>query len=114
MGITREQLLELARQITGQADYDAAVGETIKGYIAKKLAEYERAIRRYERKYGMSFTQFTAKLQDKQFVQRLEAEQGIVNLEDDYFEWEGLISEVEYLRRKMQELTPLSPPAAST
>jgi hypothetical protein len=70
MGITREQLLELARQITGQADYDAAVGETIKGYIAKKLAEYERAIRRYERKYGMSFTQFTAKLQDKQFVQR--------------------------------------------
>lgn len=109
-----EQILALAREITGQSDPEIAVGEALQSYIEKKLAQHERAIRRYEHKYGMSFAQFATKLNDKKFTQQLETKRGILKLENDYFEWEGLVSEVEHLRRKLQELAPLTHMATST
>jgi hypothetical protein len=108
MSAVQEQILKLAREITGQSDPQIAVGEALQSFITKRLEQYERAIRRYERKYGMNFAQFAEGLKDKKSVQRLEAKQGILKLENDYFEWEGLISEVEYLHRKLEELAPLA------
>lgn len=108
MRVVEKQILKLAREITGQSDPQAAVSDALQSFIIKRLKEYERVIRRYERKYGMNFAHLAEALKDKKSVQRLEAEHGILKLENDYFEWEGLISEVEYLRRKLEELAPLT------
>ncbi|MBT9132746.1 MAG: hypothetical protein DDT33_01275 [Firmicutes bacterium] len=65
----------------------------------------KQGIKDYAEKYGMSYEEFDGKIRDKSLSGRLEKNRGVIELENDYFDWGGLVTEVEYFREGLKELT---------
>ena len=73
--------------LTGEASSDAALALILRDYTRHKLAEIETALHRYEEKYVMSFEAYKRiwETEDHEEHYTYEAEQ-------DYLEWEALIT----------------------
>lgn len=77
---------------------EEAIRELLKTYILQQISALKRDIRRFERKYGMSFQQFgqylherSRLLQEKGLSQdeRRRLSQAIMQEEDDWLEWKA-------------------------
>lgn len=77
-------LYKLAKPFTDVGLYDSTTTffkGLIRDVIEHKISHYEHIIKKFERKYGMSFSDFSKKL-----------EQGAtIKEEDDWMEWEAAI-----------------------
>lgn len=79
------ELYTLAKPFTDVGLYDSTTTffkGLIRDVIEHKISHYEHIIKKFERKYGMSFSDFSKKL-----------EQGAtIKEEDDWMEWEAAIN----------------------
>ena len=99
-----KDVLKLAMEVTGKRRLKDAVGAILRSYLEQKVAECLDEIRKFEMKYGMSFEEFERKLRSKDLKAEMERKYGVIQLEDDYFDWSGAIDSLEYLRSKLREL----------
>jgi hypothetical protein len=93
-GKTMKDVAYLARELTGETSEEKAVTVLLKDYITKKIAECEKEIRTFEKRYGMCFADFERKI-GEEFELSWEHEK-------DYLEWEGAITESEALNERLK------------
>ena len=99
-----ERVLKLIQEVTMRKDLEEAVGVVLRSYLEQKIAECKAEIRKYERRYGMSFEEFEKRIHDKEFSTEQERKHGIIQFENDYFEWSGAVDSLNYLREKLRLL----------
>jgi hypothetical protein len=92
--------LRALTELTGEPRFDVALLIALRDTVEHRLEKIDKAIRDYERKYGMSFEQFQARGEDKGIPDQFSYE-----VESDYLEWEGLMSRRKKLERIHQWLT---------
>ena len=82
-----KETMRALTELTGEARSDAALTLMIRDYVRYKLAEIDAALRRFEEKYGMPFDAYRRiwETEDREEHYTYEAEQ-------DYLEWEALIT----------------------
>lgn len=78
---------QLLTTLTGAARADAALALIMRDYAHYKLAEIETALQAFEQKYGMSFAVYRQRWE----TQETDADY-TYEAEQDYLEWEGLIT----------------------
>jgi hypothetical protein len=81
-------------ELTGEPRPDVALLLTIRDAVAHRLEKIDAAIGSLEQKYGMSFEQFQALGEEKKLPNQFS-----VSTENDYFEWDGLISRKQKLEK---------------
>jgi hypothetical protein len=86
-------------ELTGQVELAPAILMTLKDAVEYRLENIITQIRSYELRYGMTFEQFEARgrsgdLQDRSSYQT----------EQDYFDWDGLVTRQQKLRDILQWL----------
>ena len=86
-------------ELTGQVEIGPAILMTLKEAVEHRLENIVTQIRSYELRYGMTFEQFEARgrsgdLQDRSSYQT----------EQDYFDWDGLVTRQQKLRDILQWL----------
>ena len=82
-------------ELTGQPEIDLALLTTLRDALKYRLEKIDKALKALERKYGMSFSEFEAQGR----AQRL-PDQFSYEVEQDYFEWDSLVTR----KRKLQEI----------
>jgi hypothetical protein len=78
---------QLLTALTGAARADAALALIMRDYAHYKLAEIEAALQTYEKKYGMPFAAYRQRWETQETDEDYTYE-----AEQDYLEWEGLIT----------------------
>ena len=91
--------LKALTELTGEPRFDVALLITLRDAIEHRLEKINVAIQNYERKYDMSFEQFRARGEENNIPDQFSYE-----VEDDYLEWEGLVSRKEKLLKINQWL----------
>ena len=91
--------LKALTELTGKPRFDVALLITLRDAIEHRLEKINVAIQNYERKYDMSFEQFRARGEENNIPDQFSYE-----VEDDYLEWEGLVSRKEKLLKINQWL----------
>jgi hypothetical protein len=91
--------LKALTELTGEPRFDVALLITLRDAIEHRLEKINVAIQNYERKYDMSFEQFQARGEENNIPDQFSYE-----VEDDYLEWEGLVSRKEKLLKINQWL----------
>ncbi len=81
-------------ELTGQPELDLAVLATLRDALEYRLEKIDEALEALERKYGMSFAEFEAQGRAQQLPNQFSYE-----VEQDYFEWDSLVTR----KRKLQE-----------
>ena len=82
-------------ELTGQPEIDLALLTTLRDALKYRLEKIDEALEALERKYGMSLPEFEA----QGGVQEL-PNQFSYEVEQDYFEWDSLVTR----KRKLQEI----------
>jgi hypothetical protein len=95
--------LNLVQEITGKTS-EEGLSFLLKEYIERKIADYNAEINEFERKYKMSFWEFDKKIREKGFSKKYEKIYGIIQVENDYFDWGGAVTECEYLSNYLDKL----------
>lgn len=98
-------MFKLAQEITLKRSPEDAFCGVLRGYLEGKITECREEARKYEQKYGMSFEEFEKKIKDKGFSERLEEKHGVIQVENDYFEWGGAITDLRYFTDKLEKLS---------
>jgi len=82
-----KDMMGILTDLTGEPRSDVALTLIMRDYARYKLAEIEVAIRQFEEKYGMPFEAYKQiwETEDREEHYTYEAEQ-------DYLEWEALIT----------------------
>ena len=101
--MTRD-LVKMAKEVTMKSTPEEAISATLRAYIEQKVSHCETNIRRFERKYGMSYEEFDRRIQDIEFSEKLGKEKGIINVENDYFDWGGFVTELSYFNERLRDL----------
>ncbi len=78
---------QLLTTLTGETRVDAALALIMRDYARYKLAEIETAVQAYEEKYGMAFAAYRQRWETQETDQDYTYE-----AEQDYLEWEGLVT----------------------
>lgn len=91
--------LKALTELTGEPRFDVALLIALRDAIEHRLEKINVAIQNYERKYDMSFEQFQARGEENNIPDQFSYE-----VEDDYLEWEGLVSRKEKLLKINQWL----------
>jgi len=99
-----QELMKLVQEMTMKKSPEEALNVVIREYLEKKVAECTAEIQRYEKKYGLNFEEFRAKLNDRDFEKKMEEKYGEARLHMDYIEWEGFTDSLTYLEQKISEL----------
>ena len=99
-----EDIAKLAQEVTMKKTAEEALITILKNYLEKKITECEDEIRIYEKKYGMNFEEFEKKIKDIKFLTKLEKKYGTIEVENDYFNWSGTVTDIQYLREKLEKL----------
>lgn len=86
-------------ELTGEPQPNVALLLTIQDAVAHRLEKIEAAIAKLEQKYEMSFEQFQALGKEEKLP-----DQFSLTTENDYLEWDGLISRKQKLDRIRQWL----------
>ena len=86
--------LRALTELTGEPRLDVALFVALRDAIEHRLEKINAAIREYESKYGMSFEQFQAQGENISIPDKFSHE-----VENDYFEWDGLMSRKKKLEK---------------
>jgi len=73
--------------ITGEPRTEMAILEILKDSIEHRIEKINGEIKKYEKKYKMSFTKFKEKFEKSEISDAYSYQ-----VETDYLEWEGLVS----------------------
>ena len=87
MVVLPKETAQMLVELTGEARSDAALMLILRDYTRHRLAEIEAELRQYEEKYGMPFEAYKRiwETEDREEHYAYEVEQ-------DYLEWEALIT----------------------
>jgi uncharacterized protein YxjI len=97
MGTTvSDRALKILDKIGVGAGLDEKLLKLAEKEVRRKIVKYELMIRRFERKYNMSFPEF----RDKNMVDELGHSWEV---EGDFFDWELAVTELEDLRNLLKE-----------
>lgn len=99
-----QDLVKMAKEVTMKSTPEEALSATLKAYIEQKISDCRAKIRRFERKYGMEYNEFDKSIRDKRFSEKLEKERGAITVENDYFDWGGFVTELNYFTERLREL----------
>lgn len=105
MTISLDPILEETAHALG---YQSAIAFThieLRSRAAQKLSFYQSRIDLYEQKYGMAYEQF--KMHVKNLSDHELKRFGIIEKEDDDFEWEDAVYMVRSYQRKLDALAQL-------
>lgn len=89
----------LVRRLTGQSRPDLALSLALKDLVRLRIKEAKSQIAEFEKKYSMSFQEFEAAWKDGKI-----ADPYSHPIEQDYFEWEAYVSELEGLQEMSEWL----------
>ncbi len=91
-----EETTRVLTQLTGEARSDTALLLLIRDYARYELAEIDAELGRYEKKYGTTFDAYKElwETEDREEHYTYEAEQ-------DYLEWEALITRRQRLEENL-------------
>ena len=78
---------QLLTTLTGATRVDTALALVMRDYARYKLAEIKTAEQAYEEKYGMSFDDYRQRWETQETEEDYTYE-----AEQDYLEWEGLVT----------------------
>ncbi len=101
--VTREISQPIHRALealTHQSRFDAALSIAMKDWIRLKLREVIDERHSFEQKYSMNFAQFKIKWHTDEIPDRYSWE-----VESDYWDWEGAVTEEEALLELRKTLT---------
>ena len=87
-------------ELTGQVELGPAILTTLPDAIAHRLEAIEADLRTYEQRYGMTFEEFQAHGHSGDLPDRFSYQ-----VEQDYFDWDGLVARQRKLREILQWLT---------
>jgi hypothetical protein len=89
-------LLELAQEVTGQPNPESAVQEALKTYLRQKIQRYRHVVARLERKYGLSFEEFSRQLGTELPLSW--------RYERDFLTWEEALTNLRYFEERAHHL----------
>ena len=89
-------ILKLAQEVTGQPDPESAVGEALKTCLHQKIRRYRRITGRLEKKYGVSFEEFSRRL-GTELPLSWEHER-------DFLSWEEALTNLRYFEERLRQL----------
>lgn len=94
MLVLPKETMRILTALTGEARSDVALTLLIRDYARYKLDEIKDALRHFEEKYGMTFEEYKEiwETEDREEHYTHEAEQ-------DYLEWEALVTR----RKRLEE-----------
>lgn len=99
-----EEMLSLTKEITMKKNLEEALGIVLKDYLERRIADCKEEVNKYEAKYGMSFEEFGKRIRDKRFNEELEKKYGTIQVENDYFDWGGALTDLQFLKEKLGKL----------
>jgi len=73
------------------------LNDHLKSYLIKRIVELTQIIRRFEKKYGVNFKEFEGRNLLDQLGHTWE-------VEEDYYEWDRAVTELERLEEILMEL----------
>ncbi len=94
MEAVQQQIMDF----TKATNFDNALDIVFKDYIRYKLYYLKNENNRNEIKWGMTFDDFEKKSPNMQKGMSYETEQ-------EYYQWEAVITELEYFKNKLQQWT---------
>ena len=94
METVQQQIIEF----TKATDFENALSIVFKDYVRYKLYYLKNENNRYETKWGMTFDEFEKKSPDMKGGMSFATEQ-------EYYQWEAVITELEYFKNKLQQWT---------
>lgn len=92
----KSTILDLAQELTGQPDPESAVGEALQTYLQEKIRRCRRVIARMEKKYGVSFEEFSRQL-GTELPLSWEHER-------DFLTWEEALTNLRYFEERAHQL----------
>ncbi len=98
--IISKPIAQVLTKMTHEPRLDVAVALAVKDWLQARLSLAEAKRVSYEKKYGMDFAEFKAAWRDDKIPAQYSYE-----VESDYWEWEGAITDYEDIR-EMAELLP--------
>lgn len=99
-----QDLLRLAKEVTMKESTEEAINVVLKDYLDRRMAECEKEMRRYEKKHGMSFEEFERRISDREFNEKLQKKYGVIQVENDYFDWSGAVTDFYYFKERAEKL----------
>ena len=94
--VARRALIEL----TGQVELGPAILITLRDAIEHRLESIEANLRTYEQRYGMPFEKFETSGRNGDLPECFS-----YSVEQDYFDWDGLVTRQRKLKEILQWLT---------
>lgn len=91
-----KEMLKLAQEITMRKNPEEALSVVLKSYLERRIEECKREIKKFEKKYGMSFEDYKDKL-GEEFPLSYEHEK-------DYMNWEAAITEYRILNEHFKKI----------
>lgn len=91
---------EMAIQLTGESDINDALSKIFKDFYQLKIQSLKEKISKYEKKYGMSFTDFEEACKNGKIENPYSYE-----IEKDNWDWDASIIEAEDLMEYEQWLS---------
>lgn len=91
--------LRALTELTGQVELGPAILMTLHDAIEHRLEAIDAGLRAYEQRYGMSFEDFQARGRNGDLTERF-----AYPVEQDYFDWDGLLARQQKLRDILQWL----------
>lgn len=93
-------VLKALAELTGQVELGPAILMTLSDAIEHRLEAIETEIHAYEQRYGMPFEEFEARGRSGDLADRFS-----YPVEQDYFDWDGLVARRRKLKGILQWLT---------
>lgn len=93
-------IYEILQQTTGDADINNALSKILKDFFQLKIRTLQEKIAAYEKKYGMTFSEFEEACRSGKIEEPYSYE-----VEKDNWDWEASITEMEDLMEYEQWLS---------
>lgn len=91
-----KELIEMAKEATMKKTGEEAVKTLLAEHIKRRIDQCREEVRRYELKYGVSFSQYEKLLGEKIPL--------TYEHEKDYMRWGALLDEIEELEKMQRKL----------
>ena len=103
MTVDHEFLEVVVQKELGFHSMDEFVKQQASTIFQQKLTETESIVSRYETKYGMNLSEFQTRVVDQQ--DEVLRHFGIIEKEDDLFDWEVEDHSLPYYRQRVSQLS---------
>jgi len=93
--VVPKSTLKALIEVTGQPELDVAILVMLRDAIEHRLEKIQASLRVYEERYGLAFGEFEAQGRSGKLPDRFSQA-----VEEDYFEWDSLVTR----QRKLEEI----------